>query len=168
MPFLVIFIIIPLVELFVFAAISEYIGLFTAFLLALLTAIIGGSIVKQQGLQTLQAFQKSVQAKHLPVTEIFDGFCLIAAGAMLITPGFVTDTIGFLLLVPRVREHIRAFFKGRTVFAASFMSEEQRSTNHDTGRTRTGTGYDDGIIEGECEDLSNSQSSSSSPAERLD
>ena len=106
-------------ELFVFAAVGEHIGLFTTLLLALLTAIIGGSIVKYQGLQTLIALRNSMDKGKMPLNELFDGFCLVAAGALLITPGFITDTVGFALLVPAFRSIMRHFIKNHTQWAVS-------------------------------------------------
>jgi len=114
MPFLIIFVVIPLIEIAVFMAVGEHIGLLTTLLLAFLTAIIGGLIVKHQGLHTIAAMRDAAEKGAMPLNEIFDGFCLVAAGATLITPGFVTDTIGFLLLVPPLRTALREFIKKRT------------------------------------------------------
>ncbi len=114
MPFLIIFVVIPLIEISVFMSVGEYIGMGKTLLFAFLTAIIGGMIIKYQGLHTISAMRESSEHGRMPVNEIFDGFCLIAAGATLITPGFVTDTIGFLLLVPPVRTLIRDAIKKRT------------------------------------------------------
>ena len=140
MPFFVFFIVIPLIELAVFASVSEHIGIWTTLLFALLTAIIGGSIVKYQGLQTLFSMRESMDRGQMPVQEIFDGFCLIAAGALLITPGFVTDTIGFLLLIPHIRKIVRhslqTHFKWTSVSGADTTQKDFRQ---------------DGIIEGEYE-----------------
>jgi len=107
MPFFIIFILIPIVEIYVFIQVGDEVGIFTTLLLAFVTAILGGIIIKYQGLATLQAVQESVKGGKAPMAEIFDGFCLVAAGATLITPGFVTDTIGFLLLVPAIRRFLR-------------------------------------------------------------
>lgn len=130
MPFLIIFVIIPILEISVFLAVGEQIGLLTTLLLALLTAIIGGILVKQQGMQTLMALQKSLGAGKMPMNELFDGFCLIFAGATLITPGFVTDTIGFLLLIPAVRHVTRNYLKTHTSWA--MQSRESTFTHHST------------------------------------
>lgn len=111
MPFFIIFVIIPIAEISVFMAVGEHIGLGTTLLLALLTAILGGALVRHQGMQTIRDIQKSVEQGGMPLGELFDGACLIAAGATLITPGFVTDTIGFLLLFPPVRAAIKAAIK---------------------------------------------------------
>ncbi len=139
----------------VFMAVGEYIGLGTTLLLALLTAIIGGAIIKHQGLQVLASLQNNMRAGGMPVQEIFDGACLIAAGATLITPGFVTDTIGFLLLIPTVRSGLRHVLSKHINVSGGFSSTQQYS-NPD-------------ILDGEYEDLSgeNDNSGANDPP-RLD
>ena len=119
MPFLVIFIVIPFMELMVFANVSEHIGLFTALSMAFLTAVIGGMIVRKQGLQTIAAMQTSLNQGAVPLSELFDGFCLVAAGATLITPGFITDALGFLLLIPTFRNVLRRLIKDHTSWSAA-------------------------------------------------
>ena len=143
MPFLIIFVIIPLVELGIFAAVSDHIGLGTALLFALITAILGGNLVRLQGLQTITSMRGSMDKGQMPLTELFDGFCLVAAGALLITPGFLTDAIGFSLLVPAFRSFLRHIIKTHTNWAVSSagFSSTRRSS------------YDPDIIEGEYEDL---------------
>ncbi len=134
MPFFLIFIIIPIIELALFASVSEHIGIWTTVFLAFLTAIIGGGLVRHQGLQTLFSVRGSMEQGQMPVDDIFDGFCIVAAGALLITPGFLTDTIGFALLIPPVR----AIFRGVIRKHASFSSTIHTQTR------------DPNVIEGEC------------------
>ena len=136
-----IFLVIPFVELAVFASVSEHIGIWTTLSLAFITAIIGGGLVKYQGLQTLFSMRQSMDKGAMPLNEIFDGFCLVAAGALLITPGFVTDTIGFALLVPPFRALIRAYIKKYTNLSASTMQ----------GGAGTQSPRDPNVIEGEYE-----------------
>jgi len=146
MPFLIIFIIIPFIELAIFAAVSDVIGLWTALLFALLTAIIGGNIVRMQGLQTIAAMRSSMDQGQIPTSEIFDGFCLVAAGALLITPGFLTDAIGFALLIPVFRDWMRRMVNDHTNISANTTSyQSYRAPNDPT------------IIEGEYEDLDDTQ-----------
>jgi len=143
MPFLIIFILIPIVEIGVFMAVGDVIGLGWTLFFALFTAILGGAIIRYQGIQTLMAAQRDMQSAKMPIQEIFDGFCLVAAGATLITPGFVTDAIGFLLLVPPVRMALRALlgksFKMSAMSGAAFGQSHQ----HGAGAPR----QDDGVIE---------------------
>lgn len=147
MPFFLLFIIIPLSEIIVFMQVSQVIGLGTAMLLALVTAILGGSIVRHQGIQTLMTAQQSLQRGIIPSKELFDGLCLIAAGATLITPGFITDAIGFSLLVPAARDFLRNKLAQSGKFTTTGYTEqysEQKSYRYDN---------DPSVIEAEYEDL---------------
>ena len=140
MPFILIFLILPFIELALFAQVSGTIGLWTTLSLALITAIIGGGLVKYQGLQTLFSMRQSIERGDMPMAEIFSGVCIVAAGALLITPGFLTDGIGFALLIPQFRNIARGFFAKH----AQFQSVGPTSTS----RTRS---YSQGDIEGEYE-----------------
>lgn len=104
MPFFILFVLIPLAEIIVFIKVSGHIGLGTALLMALFTAVLGGFLVKLQGLATLAAVKTAMVEARIPSRELFDGFCIVAAGATLITPGFITDIIGFALLFPPTRD----------------------------------------------------------------
>lgn len=116
MPFIIIFVLIPLAEIMVFISVSDKIGLGTALLIALFTAILGGFIVRYQGLHAMMNAQASMQKGALPAKELFDGLCLVAAGATLITPGFITDVIGFALLIPHIRDILRKKIAASTKF----------------------------------------------------
>ncbi len=107
MPFFILFIVIPLSELFVFVTVSGEIGLGSALLISLITAILGGAVVRYQGMQTIRSAHEAMQHGEIPSKELFDGLCLVAAGATLITPGFITDALGFALLVPAFRTALR-------------------------------------------------------------
>jgi len=150
MVFFIVFLLIPFVEIGVFIAVGEEIGLFTTLALAFLTAILGGAIIRYQGLQTFLSFQNSMRGGAMPVQEIFDGFCLVAAGALLITPGFVTDTIGFLLLVPKIRAVLRTLIGKHMEMRANYT--EYR------GGPRPGRGPEGDVIDADYEDLSEKDS----------
>ncbi|MBI1302139.1 MAG: FxsA family protein [Alphaproteobacteria bacterium] len=122
MPFFAIFVLVPLAEIIVFFAVSDEIGIGTALLLALFTAVLGGAIVRYQGIQTLMKAQEAIAQGELPSKELFDGLCLIASGATLITPGFITDTIGFLLLIPGIRDWLRHKAGNMTHFQSTTYS----------------------------------------------
>lgn len=147
MPFFIIFIIIPLAELFVFGMVGDEIGLINALFLALITAVIGGAVVRHQGLQTLGAVQNAMQAGKIPAGELFDGICLIISGATLITPGFITDTVGFLLLIPAVRDALKHTIKTHTSWTMDARMGGQHSThqNHQS--------HDPHVIDVEFEDI---------------
>ncbi len=126
MPFFIIFIIVPLAEIIVFISVSDKIGLGMALFMALFTAILGGFIVKYQGIQTIMMAQKSLQQGNIPSKELFDGLCIVASGATLITPGFITDIIGFALLVPTIRNFLRHKLASSGKFQTTGFQYEQR------------------------------------------
>ena len=130
MPFLILFILIPLMEIMVFISVSGKIGLGTALLFALFTAVLGGIIVKYQGIQTMITAQGALQRGEIPGKELFDGLCLVAAGATLITPGFITDAIGFALLVPAVRDVLRRKLAKNARFQTMNFHTEYTQSHH--------------------------------------
>lgn len=101
------FIVVPIIEIAVFIEVGDHIGVLNTILMIVITAIIGTWLLRSQGLQTLQRAQESLNRNVFPVTEVFDGLCLLVAGAMLLTPGFVTDAFGFLLFIPFIRRFLR-------------------------------------------------------------
>ncbi len=104
---LLLFIGIPIVEISVFIQVGDIIGLWPTIAIVILTALIGTTLLRQQGLSTLIRAQNTLNEGNVPAAELFDGVCLLLAGAFLLTPGFVTDSIGFLLFLPPFRALIR-------------------------------------------------------------
>ncbi len=112
MPFILIlsaFIGVPILEIAVFIKAGEIVGLWPTLAIVVLTAIIGAALLRAQGLATLARARHSLDRGELPVEEVFTGLCLLVAGAFLLTPGFVTDSLGFLLFLPPVRQAIGHF-----------------------------------------------------------
>lgn len=101
--FLLAFIGVPLIEIALFIQVGGLIGLWPTIAIVIATALVGTALIRRQGFNTLQRAQAEMEAQRLPVRELFDGICLIFAGAMLLTPGFLTDSVGFILLVPPLR-----------------------------------------------------------------
>jgi len=97
------FIGVPLVEIALFIQVGGFIGLWPAIAIVIATAMAGTALIRRQGLNTLRRAQREMDAQQLPVRELFDGVCLLFAGAMLLTPGFLTDAAGFVLLAPPLR-----------------------------------------------------------------
>ena len=97
------FIIVPLIEIYFMIKIGAVIGAFNTILATLLTAAAGLYFVKLQGISTLYSAVNSLRNDQTPFKEILSGFCLIIAALFLIIPGFFTDTIGVLLLIPFTR-----------------------------------------------------------------
>ncbi|MEC7547331.1 MAG: exlusion protein FxsA [Thalassolituus sp.] len=103
MPLLIIFILVPMAELAVLIKVGSAIGVLWTLALIFLTAIIGVHLLRQQGLATLMKANERMQQGALPAQELAEGFLLALAGALLLTPGFLTDAFGFSLLMPGVR-----------------------------------------------------------------
>ena len=102
-----IFIILPIIEMYFLIQVGSFIGALSTISLVILTAIIGLMVIKAQGFQALMKAKVKVRNGEMPTEEISTGFFLIISGLFLLTPGFFTDSIGFLFLVPQVRLVIR-------------------------------------------------------------
>lgn len=96
-------IVVPIVEIAVFIELGGYLGLWPTIGTVILTAMVGSALLRWQGLSTLHRVMRSVEQGRLPLAEVFDGLCLLVAGALLLTPGFVTDAVGLALFVPMFR-----------------------------------------------------------------
>jgi len=101
--FLIVLIGLPVMEIAVFIEAGDRIGLWPTVGAILATAAIGLAIIRMQGLTVLARMQENLRIERFPGNELFDGACLLVAGACLITPGFITDSIGFLLLIVPLR-----------------------------------------------------------------
>ena len=104
---------IPFAEIALFIEVGGRIGLWPTLATVIGTAIIGTALLRLQGLSALRQLQSSLERGEMPVEHIFTGACLLVAGAFLLTPGFLTDTIGFLLFVPLIRRFIGRIALGR-------------------------------------------------------
>ena len=102
-PFFLIFIGLPAVEIFLMIEIGGKLGAFNTISLIFLTAIIGVYLAKLQGIQTLRSGMVNLYQNKVPVYELMSGASIAIAALLLIIPGFFTDTVGFLLLIPFTR-----------------------------------------------------------------
>jgi len=111
MPFLILllFIGLPIAEIAVLIKVADVINLWPTILLIILTAVIGVFLLRLQGLSSIARAQASLNEGRLPVNSITDAVALMLAGAFLLTPGLITDTLGFALLIPAVRHGIAGY-----------------------------------------------------------
>ncbi|MEL6570489.1 MAG: FxsA family protein [Pseudomonadota bacterium] len=100
---LIAFIAVPLIEIALFIQVGGWIGLWPTLLIVMVTAIIGSSLVRSQGARELQNLRGSFQDLRDPTEPLANGAMILFAGALLLTPGFFTDFVGFALLLPPVR-----------------------------------------------------------------
>ncbi len=103
------FLIIPFVEIYLLLQIGGIVGVFPTIALVVLTAVIGAGLLRQQGLATWQRFQDNLAKGTLPAYEMIEGPILLVGGALLLTPGFFTDIIGFACLIPPIRKKIAQY-----------------------------------------------------------
>ena len=140
MRFLAIFGLVALAEMATFFWVESRIGLGWALGLALLTAVTGSILVRRAGLSVLGRIQAKWSEGQLPGRELFDGAAILVAGAFLISPGFITDILGFLLLVPPVRALLYRLVSKRltsrfTVFRAGSEVAQGRREDPDSSST---------------------------------
>jgi len=135
MRFFAIFGLAALAEMATFFWVESRIGLGWALGLALATAIAGSVLVRRAGLSVLGRLRRKASAGQLPGRELSDGAAILVAGAFLISPGFITDTLGFLLLMPPVRDLVfnavsRRFTSRMTVIASGFGATTPSDAAH--------------------------------------
>ncbi len=124
------FIIVPLVELYVIIAVGERIGAFWTVILVLLTAFIGVNLLRIQGVSTLMRAQQNMARGVVPAMEMMEGMALAVGGVLLITPGFITDSIGFLLLVPASRRMIIHYMMLKSTMKTRFDGQPSQWQSH--------------------------------------
>lgn len=159
--FFIVFIVVPLLELYVLIEVGSEIGALPTILLTILTALIGGLLMRHQGLQVIQQAQIAMAKGETPERQAVEGVLIFIGGAMLLLPGLVTDFLGFLLLLPPVR----------AAFAKRWMMRVDRGHDHGyvhaewtvkdpvTGRVEhrrySRRSDDDDVIDGEVIDSDN-------------
>lgn len=105
--------IVPLMEIAAFVLIGGQIGVWATLAMVVVTAIIGSFLLRWQGISLLRRIQGEMAAQRLPAKDLVRGAMLVIAGILLLTPGFVTDTIGFLLFVPPIQDIVWNFLKSK-------------------------------------------------------
>lgn len=103
MPLLLLFVVMPVVEMWLLIEVGSKIGALPTIGLVLLTAMIGLALLKRQGVSTLARANQRMAAGEMPAEEMVEGIFLAVGGALLLTPGFITDFIGFCCLIPGLR-----------------------------------------------------------------
>lgn len=102
------FLVVPFLELFVILKVGGAIGALNTIGLLIVVSVVGAWLVKREGLSVLRRAQARVQSGGIPAKELVDGVLILFAGALLLTPGFLTDVVAVLLLLPPVRAGLRA------------------------------------------------------------
>jgi UPF0716 protein FxsA len=138
---LLIFLIVPFLEIYLLLKIGGLIGVFPTVLLVVFTAVLGAWMLRQQGFETWQRFQQGMAKGKVPAMEMLEGPVLLVGGALLLTPGFFTDIIGFTCLVPFTRKKLVTYLIERQLVVMAGGGPFQPQGN---ARSK-----DENIIEGE-------------------
>lgn len=157
---LLIFILIPIIEIGVFIQVGDILGLGATLAVVFITAIIGVNLLKQQGIRAWQDIQTTTAQGKMPAIEMASAAQLLFAGGLLLTPGFVTDAIGFALMIPAVRYVIAKRLMNRwgahmtaNTFDASYGEQSQSHFQHKTSEKPKHERSDKGrVVEGEFEE----------------
>jgi UPF0716 protein FxsA len=110
-----VFIVVPIAELYVIIQVGGLIGVGPTLLLLLLDAVLGSWLLKHEGRSAWRRFNQALAERRLPAKEVADGFLIILGGALLIAPGFITDVFGILFLLPPTRAVARRILRRWTV-----------------------------------------------------
>lgn len=131
MPLLFLFIVIPMVEIALFIQVGGAIGLGWTLAIVLITAILGAWMVRSQGMQAMQNLRGSLSSLQDPTETLAHGAMILFSGALLLTPGFFTDAVGFALLVPGIRTAVYRYARTRIHVQSFDMGTGSRQTQHD-------------------------------------
>ncbi len=125
------FLLIPLVEIYFLIKVGSIIGAIPTIALVVFTALLGAMLLRFQGLATLQRTRSAMAQGKLPAMEMLEGVLLVFSGALLLTPGFVTDTMGFLLLVPPLRKMLIRWFLSKSTIKTQQFRDSSGSSSPD-------------------------------------
>lgn len=137
---LILFIAMPIIEIGMFIRVGGWLGMWPTLLIVVLTAVLGTWMLRQQGASTMMQAQQRLSAGELPAQQIIEGFLLLVGGVLLLTPGFVTDGIGFACLIPWSRRWFAQAILSRSNGGAVFMNIGGSSVGGATGRGNAGMG----------------------------
>lgn len=143
---LVLFIVVPLLELYVIIEVGGAIGVPATIALLFADSVLGAMLLRSQGRAVWQRFNNALAENRMPAREVFDGAMVIVGGTLLLTPGFITDVVGLLLLLPPTRHVVRriasAVAKRRAVARVAFFGFGQYDQRRNRAANGAARGYD--------------------------
>jgi UPF0716 protein FxsA len=113
LPLVLLFIVVPIAELAVIIQVGQAIGVWWTIALLIADSILGSALMRSQGRAAWRRFGEATQASRVPAREVLDGALVIFGGALLLTPGFITDILGLILLIPPTRAVVRGILARR-------------------------------------------------------
>lgn len=161
---LFLFVAIPIAEIWILISVGGIIGVVPTISLVVLTAIAGTALIRHQGMGLILKARQGLDRGEPPVGAVIDGAFLLVAGALLLTPGFLTDAIGFLCLVPIFRRSVAAWLWARYANRTTFGQTGFSGPGAGTGQSRPNRGGISGsIIEGEFTEVDPGDTSTTPP-----
>ncbi|MCB1386645.1 MAG: membrane protein FxsA [Nitratireductor sp.] len=145
LPFLLLAI--PVAEIAVFIVVGGQIGVVWTLACIVITAVIGSILLRVQGFQIINRLREETQAGRVPGRELGHGAMILVAGVLLLTPGFVTDTLGFLLFVPPVRDAIWRFLASRIRFTVVGGASSMAGKAFDEHFRSSGNRPEEGVVD---------------------
>lgn len=135
------FILVPMIEIGLFMKVGGMLGFWPTITLIFMTALVGTALVRSQGMQTLMTLQSRLQQGEVPTQQIIESMLLAIAGFLLITPGFMTDIFGILLLLPAPRAWFAKKVMGKMV-TTSYSSHTMGAFGDDPFRPQAGNTFE--------------------------
>lgn len=132
------FLVVPIIEIYLLITVGGLIGAVPTILLVVFTAVLGAVLLRQQGFATLKRVQDEMGQGQIPAMAMMEGVVLLFSGALLLTPGFFTDTIGFLCLVPPLRRWGIRLLMQRVIMGGFSVGQSDDSSRPERGRTIEG------------------------------
>lgn len=134
------FLVVPFIEIYVLLQVGSLIGAFPTIFMVVFTAVLGAWLLRRQGFETWRRFQSNLQQGQIPAYEMIEGPIILVGGALLLTPGFFTDFLGFACLIPSLRRRI-----------ARYLIEHHLLVAQGARSFRKTSSYEDNFIEAEFE-----------------
>lgn len=135
---------VSLLEIFVLIKVGSFLGAFATVALVVITALVGSALVRSQGLQLLQQYQQRLAQGEMPGEQLIEGIMLLMTGILLVTPGFVTDFCGLMLLQPAIRNRIAVMVLANIKLIPNASMDSSFIQSHHQERDKS-------VIEGEFE-----------------
>lgn len=143
------FVVVPLLEIYVIIQVGQTIGAWWTVLLLVLDSLLGAALLKREGAAAWLALREALASYRMPSRELADGVLVLVGGTLLLTPGFVTDVLGFFFLLPLTRPLARRGLT--TVIARRFLGERSSRSRAQGPRTRQSPGPES-VVQGEVVD----------------
>jgi len=137
---IILFLTVPLLEIFLLLKVGSLIGALWTIFLVVLTAVIGASLLRMQGISTIHRIQACTARGEPPAIPMIEGAFLLFAGALLLTPGFFTDIVGFAILFPPFRQYLALQILSKGVWLAANTQQQHQSGSPSSTESHTYNG----------------------------